>query len=74
MQIHLSRDILSIWRNLPPEIRRFIESLTRNPRPDDALNMAEQPNRYEDFISGYWIIWEIDDSAKETVIRVTISE
>ena len=74
MRIHLDRQILAIWRNLPPEVRAYIELLKRNPRPPDAMKTRERPNRYEEFVAGYWIVWDVDESTGETIIRVTISE
>src|SRR2546423_14125718 len=74
MQIQLSRRILTIWRTLPPEVRRFVEVLQINPRPPGALAFPERPNYYEEFIAGYWIGWTVDESTGETIIRVTVSE
>ena len=74
MQIHLSRRLLTAWRTLPPEARRFIEGLRRNPRPADAMTITGRPNYYEEFVGDYWIGWSVDDSGNETIIRVTISE
>ena len=74
MRIHLSRDILTAWRALPPEVRRFIESLKRNPRLADAMTFEDQPDHFEEFIAGYWIGWLVDESTGETIIRVTLSD
>jgi hypothetical protein len=36
------------------------------------MRIPGRPNYYEEFISGYWIGWSVDDSASETIVRVTI--
>lgn len=74
MRIHLKRDIIAIWHTLPPEVRVFVEALKRNPHPTEAYAITERPGYYEDFIAGYWLGWQVDDSGNETIIRVTISQ
>ena len=74
MQIHLSRRLLTAWRTLPPEVRRFVALLERNPRPEDALTFPERPNYYLEFVEGYWVGWQVDESTGETIVRVTLAE
>ena len=74
MRLHRSEDLQSRWYALPPEIRAFVESLKRNPRPSDAMTFPEEPDYYEEFIEDFWIGWNVDSSGSETTIRVTISE
>lgn len=74
MRLHRSRDLESLWYTLPPEIRGFVNSLKVNPRPEGARSIPERPGRFEDFIAGYWIIWEVDQSGSETIVRVEITE
>jgi hypothetical protein len=73
MRLHRSERLQNQWYGVSPEIRRFVESLKQNFRRDDCI-VSNRPNRYEDFVGGKWVIWEIDDSGGETVIRVTISD
>lgn len=77
MRIHLSRPVIELLRKSGEEgspLRRAVEDLWRDPRPADALNTPERPDRYEIFRAGYWIICEIDKSGGETVVRVTAIE
>lgn len=74
MRLHRSEKLQGQWYNVAPEVRSFVESLKTIPRPDGARQVQGRQNRYEDFIGGKWIIWEIDQSTGETVIRVTISD
>ncbi len=74
MQIHRSRELTITWHRLPVEVRRFVEALRTNPRPEGALSMDERSGRYEEFIAGYWIAWRIIDTEKEIVIQVGITE
>ena len=74
MRLQRSTRLQAQWYALPTEIRGFIESLKRNPRPADALTITDRPSYYEEFVAGYWIGWSVDDSTGETIIRVTISE
>jgi hypothetical protein len=73
MRLHRSERLQSQWYSLPPLIRQYIESLKSNPRPPGILETIDHPGRYEEFVSGRWIIWEVEETS-ETVIRVTISE
>jgi len=43
-------------------LRRMIESLRPNPIPEDAIKVTGYTNRYEVFVAGYWIIYEVDRS------------
>ncbi len=74
MQIQLSQRMLLAWRKLSPEARLFVESLKVNPRPAEAKTVPGRPNRYEEFIDDFWIVWVVDDSTGETIVRVTVSE
>jgi hypothetical protein len=31
-------------------------------------------DRFEEFVAGFWLTWEVDNPTGETVIRVTISD
>jgi hypothetical protein len=55
-------------------LRRVIEGLKNNLFPEDALKVDGYANRYEIFVSGYWIIYEVDQSGGETIILVTAIE
>ena len=50
MRLQRSEDLQNQWYTLLPEVRIFIESLKRNPRPSDALTIPEEPDHYEEFI------------------------
>jgi hypothetical protein len=56
-------------------LRRMIEALQKNPFLDDALKVEGYADRYEVFVAGYWIVYEIDQSnPSEMVIRVILIE
>lgn len=74
MRLHRSNRLQERWYSLPPEIRQFVESLKIDSEPKSARSLPERPGRYEDFIAGLWVIWEVDTTGSETIIRVTISE
>ena len=74
MRIHRSKALTEQWHTLPKEVRRFIEKLRLTPRLSSAMTIPERPNYYEEFITGYWIGWTVDDSSNETVIAVGIVE
>ena len=73
MRLQRSEDLQGQWYKLPPEVRAFVESLKRDPRPPDAMTIPERPNYYEEFVAGVWIGWSVDSSGSETAIRVTIA-
>ena len=74
MRIHRSQVLTERWHTLSTEVRRFVQSLRRNPRPADAMTIPGRPNYYEEFIAGHWIGWTVNDSGSETIIKVTIVE
>ncbi len=74
MRLHRSERLQSQWYSLPPVIRAYIENLKNNPRPQGVLEIIDHPGRREEFVSGRWIIWEVEEKTGETVILVTISE
>ena len=74
MRLHRSPDLQDQWYSLPTEVRAFIESLKKNPRPADALTFEDELDHFEEFIAGYWIGWLVDQSTGETIIRVTLSD
>ncbi len=56
-------------------LRRMIESLRKNPIPEDAIKVEGYLARYEVFVAGYWIVYEIDRSnPSETVIWIILIE
>ena len=74
MRLQRSDRLQRRWYGLPAEVRSFIESLKTNPRPDGIRRIPERPNYYEEFVAGFWIGWQVDESGSETIIRVTISD
>lgn len=76
MRIHLSQQAMQVYRdpNVPAELRQAIQSLRINQKPEWARCTPERPNRYEFPISSYWIVYEIDNSGSETVIKVEVIE
>lgn len=74
--MHYSREVSAFVRALGEagmEVRRAIELLKSNPHPEWARKRPE-PGFYEFPVAGRWIIYEVDISDMETVIRVTIVE
>jgi hypothetical protein len=78
MRMHYSREITLLVRGLGEEgvaLRRAIESLKTTPVPEWAREVPEWPGRYEWFVAGYWLVYEIDRSnPSETIIRVILAE
>jgi mRNA-degrading endonuclease RelE of RelBE toxin-antitoxin system len=77
MRVHLSREVLQIWYRLGEEgaeLRRVLEGLKKNPVPEGVRAIEGYPNRYELFVAGYWIVYEIDQSGGETVVIVSAIE
>jgi hypothetical protein len=73
MRIHRSQALTERWHTLPAEVRRFVESLRIDPRPEWARPIAERPGYYEIPVAGYWIGWQINTTGGETVIEVGIA-
>lgn len=77
MRMHYSFQVSKLLRDLGEsgaELRRALESLKDNSTPDWAIEMPERPGRYEFPVAGRWVIYEIDKTGMETVIRVTVVE
>jgi hypothetical protein len=77
MRFHYSFQVSKLLRDLKEEgapLRRAIEALKKNLFPEDAMQVKGYPNRYEIFVMGYWMIYEVDQSGGETVIWVTAIE
>jgi len=76
MRFHYSFDVSKFLRDLNEAgapLRRRIESLREDPVPEDALKIEGYADRYELFVIGYWIVYQIDRSnPSETVIRVIL--
>lgn len=74
MRMQIDRETMRIIRALGDEggvVRRKIESLLKNPYPDDAREIEGRAGVYEIFEAGYWIAYAIDKSDPgETVITV----
>jgi len=73
MRFHYSFAVSKLLRDLKDEgapLRRAIEALRQNPFPEDALPVDGYENRYEMFVIGYWIVYEVDQRGGETVIQV----
>jgi len=56
------------------ELRRALESLKSNPIPDWVRKVEGYEARYEFFMAGYWVIYEIQQDRGETVIVVSAME
>ena len=75
MRIQVSQQVMRLLRSqAAPDIRRMIESLRTNPYPEWAREIPDKPHWYEVPIGGYWLIYEVDTSGPETVIRVAAAE
>ena len=78
MRFHYSFAVSKFLRELKEAgipLRRMIESLQQNPIPEDALKVDGYASRYEVFVAGYWIVYEIDRSDPgETVVWVVLIE
>jgi hypothetical protein len=74
MRLHRSERLQERWYSLPADVRQFVESLKTDPRPQGALVVEDRVDRFEEFVAGFWLTWEVDNPTGETVIRVTISD
>jgi hypothetical protein len=77
MRVQLSQQAIRLLYQLGlegSELRRALESLKREPVPEWALPVEGYANRYEFFVAGYWIIYEVDRSLGETVVIVSAIE
>ncbi len=78
MRFHYSFAVSKFLRELQEAgapIRRQIEALRENPTPDDVLKIEGYEGRYELFVAGYWIVYEVDTrDPSETIIRVILIE
>lgn len=74
MRLHLSHDLIVAMRR-PQNIylRRMIESLFTDPRPDWAMPVAGEREHFEFAASGLWVQYKID-AGGETVIQAVIIE
>lgn len=70
MRIYRSQALTERWHLLPAEVRRFVEALRVNQRPEWARPVPERPGRFELPVAGYWITWQIDNTGGETTIAV----
>lgn len=77
MRIHYSFYVSKLLRDLGEngtEMRRAIEALLKNPRPEWSRAIPERPGYFEFVVNGKWIVYQVDVSGAETVIRVTTIE
>jgi len=78
MRFHYSFAVSKFLRELKEAgapIRRIIESLQHNPLPDDVIKIDGYESRYEVFVAGYWVVYEVDQTnPSETIIRVIMVE
>ena len=74
MRIQRSQVLTERWHTLPPAVRAFVQTLRRKPRPPDAMTIPGRPNYDEEFVDGFGLVWTVDDSGRETIIRVTVTE
>lgn len=75
MRIHYSFYVAKLLRDLGEngiELRRAVESLLQNPRPEWGRAIPDRPGFYEFPIAERWIVYEIDETGGETVLRVTV--
>lgn len=74
MRMQVDREAMILLRALGEEgrsVRRRIERLLKDPYPDDAREIADEPGVYEIFEAGYWIAYEVDKSDPgETVVII----
>jgi hypothetical protein len=73
MRFHYSTRVSKLLRDLKEEgapLRRMIESLHKDPIPEDALKVSGHLDRYELFVAGYWIVYEVDKSGGETILWI----
>lgn len=74
MRLHYAFGVSKLLRELKEAgapLRRMIESLQKDPFPEDALKVEGFANRFEVFVAGYWIVFEVDQSnPSETVVWV----
>jgi hypothetical protein len=77
MRVHISSQVQKLRYQLGEagnELRQALESLKTNPTPEWARKVEEYESRYEFFMAGYWVIYEIKQDRGETVIVVSAME
>ena len=74
MRVQRSKRLENIWYRADNDLRTFVNHLGVDPRPVGVLESKVRPGTREEFVGGYWVIWEVDESGSETIIRVTISD
>jgi hypothetical protein len=77
MRVHLSQQAIRLLYQLGEAgsaLRQTLESLKENPTPEWARVVEGYEVRYEFFVTGYWIVYEIHRGGGETVITVTAIE
>lgn len=77
MQFRYTFTVSKLLRELKEEgapLRRTIEGLRKQLFPADALKVDGYANRYELFVAGYWIVYEVDQQGGETIVLVTAIE
>jgi len=78
MRLHYSFVVSQFLRQLKEAgapIRRAIEALQKEPTPEDALKVEGYVSRYELFVAGYWVVYEVDRTdPSETIVWVILIE
>jgi len=78
MRFHYSFAVSKFLRDMKEAgipLRRMIESLRSNPLPEDVIKVEGYASRYELFVAGYWVVYEVDRSdPSETIVWVILIE
>ena len=71
-RLRISRSVKRQVDRLPGHIRqrvrRLIDGLGKNPRPDNAKELRNLPGRYRVRLNGWRVIYKVDDDALQVII------
>ena len=62
------KDVRRLPGNYRQRIRRLIEALPREPRPQNAKELRDMPNRYRIRVERWRVIYRVDDDDMQIII------
>lgn len=64
----VKRQVDRLPGNVRQRVRRLIDSLSQNPRPDNAKELRNLPGRYRIRLNGWRVIYKVDDNTLQVII------
>ena len=65
---NVKRQVDRLPGHVRQRVRRLINSLAQNPRPDNAKELRNLPGRYRIRLNGWRVIYKVDDDALQVII------